>query len=247
MPGSLYKWSKNWRVCFKTPGGVDQDGWQYAFDFRKNIYHGERNVLKDYVRRRRWVRKCEVKTSSLWKEITQSRRIKSISMDQEPHDSIFLNEKKILLWAVDVDGFVLSALLSEASPLIIKWKHVPSEEIFFHDISIGVGLKIWGIDMNGFVFFRYGVDQKTNYCGENWTRIKFEELDDQDDVKFEQISVGNDTVWAVSKTNELYFRENISKLFPEGTSWVKIDDFIKYVTVNHKNEVIFFNHAHYLD
>ena len=132
----------------------------------------------------------------------------------------------------------MCTLLNESNPYAIKWRHVISEEILFQQISIGVGLKVWGIDTYGHVYLRYNVELKNNYCGEYWSRIKFEELNDNDTVKFEQISVGDGTVWAVSKANELYFRANISKMFPEGTAWIKVDNFIKYVTVNHKNEVL---------
>jgi tectonin beta-propeller repeat-containing protein 1 len=237
LPGTLFSWStKNWQICYKTPGGVDSDGWQYAFDFRKNIFHGERNPMTDYVRRRRWVRKCEVKMPSLWQEIPQTHRLKSISLDQESHHSLLLPEKTILIWATNFDGFVLSALVSETNASSIRWRHVISEEMF-QQVSIGVGLKIWGVDFNGNVHMRYGVDEKSAYCGQNWSRIKFEELNDDDETKFEMVSVGDGCVWAVSKLHELYFRENISKLFPEGTKWTKIDSFIKYVTCNHRNEV----------
>ena len=238
LPGTLYKWSsKNWQVCFKTPGGVDKDGWQYAFDFRNNIFHGERNTLTDYVRRRRWMRKCQIKTPSLWQEMSQAHQIKSISLDQEPHGSHLLPGKHILLWATNSDGFVFSALLNESCASIVKWRHVNSEEIF-QSVSIGVGLKIWAVDLNGNVHMRYGVGENNNFCGEYWSRIKFEELKDNDEVKFEHVSVGNGSVWAVSRLNELDFRENVSKLFPEGTKWTKVDDYIKFVTVNNKNEVI---------
>ena len=57
--------------------------------------------------------------------------------------------------------------------------------------------------------------------------------------KLNSFSVGNDTVWAISRNNELYFRENISKIFPEVTSWCLIDSYIKFVSVNQQNEVYF--------
>ncbi len=108
-----------------------------------------------------------------------------------------LPEKTILIWATNVDGFVLSSLVSENNASLIKWRHVISEEMF-HNVSIGVGLKIWGVDTNGNVHIRYGVDEKTAYCGQYWSRIKFEELRDDDEIKFEMVSVGNGSVWAVS-------------------------------------------------
>ena len=106
-----------------------------------------------------------------------------------------------MIWATNTDGFVLSALVSETNPSLIKWRHVVSEETF-QNVSIGVGLKIWGVDTNGNVHIRYGVDENSSYCGQHWSRIKFEELQDDDEIKFEMISAGNGTVWAVSSKNQ---------------------------------------------
>lgn len=32
LPSCDAKWTCGWQVDFLTPGGVDKDGWQYAFD-----------------------------------------------------------------------------------------------------------------------------------------------------------------------------------------------------------------------
>jgi hypothetical protein len=45
-------------VDYHTPGGVDREGWQYATDFPAT-YHGKIGFT-DYVRRRRWGRKCKL-------------------------------------------------------------------------------------------------------------------------------------------------------------------------------------------
>ncbi len=104
-------------------------------------------------------------------------------------------------------------------------------------ISIGVNYKIWSIDLNGNVYLRIGTSE-SNPLGTSWTIIKFNEIDlNEEKVKFKMISVGNDCVWAVSEREELFFRENVTKSFPEGTSWTKVESFIKYVTVNYQNEM----------
>lgn len=83
--------------------------------------------------------------------------------------------------------------------------------------------------------FRFGVDKRSNYCGTNWSLI--ENSPAEIDLRFKQVSVGNDTVWAISTTNVLYFRENVSRSFPQGTAWTRINASIKYVTVNCHNQV----------
>lgn len=51
-------------VDYNTPGGVDNDGWQYATDFPAP-YHGKK-IFTDCVRRRRWYRKAQVVTEGPW-------------------------------------------------------------------------------------------------------------------------------------------------------------------------------------
>lgn len=140
--------------------------------------------------------------------------------------------------ATDSDGFVLACILDELSLSSFKWTHLPSDEKFMN-ISIGVNYKIWAVDMNGNVYFRMGSNE-SNPTGNTWEIIKLSEIDNDKenlDIKFKMISVGNDCVWAISQKDELYFRENVTKYFPQGTSWTKIDNFIKFVTVNYRNEV----------
>ena len=60
-------------VDFHTPGGVDKEGWQYATDFPAT-YHGKIGFT-DYVRRRRWARKCRLSTSGPWKQLCSTKLV----------------------------------------------------------------------------------------------------------------------------------------------------------------------------
>ena len=96
LPSNLFSWSSGWQVDFSLLPGVDRDGWQYAFDFRDS-YHPVRNPLKDFVRRRRWTRKCRIKTFGLWQPpSSQIHRLTSISIDQEQHSTNIESDKFIL-------------------------------------------------------------------------------------------------------------------------------------------------------
>ena len=53
-----------------------------------------------------------------------------------------------------------------------------------------------------------------------------------------QVSAGSSTLWGISDDNSLYFREGVTNHYPEGTDWIKVSDFIQFVTVNTNNEVI---------
>ncbi len=234
LPSNLCKWHTDWLIDFSVLGGADKEGWQYAFDFPEP-YHAAKKIT-DYVRRRKWKRKYQIKMASLWREVNQKHRIVSLSLDQEPINSKLASEKNVIVWAVDSEGFVLFSLIRESFAANLKWQHVQSEDKFIY-VSIGVDLKIWAIDAYGRAHFRLGVNEK-NYVGTEWSLI-----DDGAkalEIKFKMLSVGYYTVWAVSQNNELYFRENVSKSLPEGTHWTKIDSWIKHVTVNDRNEVTSF-------
>lgn len=193
------------------------------------------------MRRRRWVRKCQIQTSALWKEARQTHKITSLAFDQE------LNNDQILLFATDSNGYMLNALIDVSAMALsaaaggdrIKWRHISSMEKF-EWVSIGLNLKVWAVDVEGNVYYRDGVDARSDYCGRDWTQVRVSDFDrmfSKIDLRFRMVSVGNECVWAISKTEDLYFRENVSKMLPQGTSWCRVDKRIKYVSVNGKNEV----------
>jgi len=54
LPSAQWRWHGGWEVTI-TPQ-TDQEGWEYAIEFTKP-FHSKGQVF-DYVRRRRWTRKC---------------------------------------------------------------------------------------------------------------------------------------------------------------------------------------------
>lgn len=82
-----------WILDFHTPGGVDRDGWQYATDFPSQ-YHGKKHFT-DYVRRRRWFRRCQLTTSGPWKELGNTKLV-DVSLHVCKIES--LNKNLILLF-----------------------------------------------------------------------------------------------------------------------------------------------------
>lgn len=205
---SLYTWITDWQVDFSTPGGVDKEGWQYAIDFPRT-YHPVRNNL-DFVRRRRWCRKCRIRQPSYWVEVFQSHNITSIAFDMEEAGSM-LPENCILVWATEADGHLLCALINKSTPSVCKWQYVPSETTF-KSITIGSNLRVYGVTSSGNCHFRYGVNCNSNYCGNSWSVLESPDLE----IKMKHLSAGNCTLWAISEDDSLYYRENICESFPEG-------------------------------
>lgn len=74
-------------------------------------------------------------------------------MDQEKETSQLLPAGTILTWATDSDGFIMAALIDKATPSVFRWHHISSSENF-KNISIGVGLRVFGISLSGNVYFR---------------------------------------------------------------------------------------------
>ena len=70
LPSLSWTWISDWIVDFSMIGGVDDEGWQYAIDFQGSFH--SKNVFTDLVRRRRWLRKCEIVTTGPWKELCRS-------------------------------------------------------------------------------------------------------------------------------------------------------------------------------
>lgn len=73
LPSLHWTWTTDWLIDYTTPGGVDNQGWQYATDFPAS-YHGKPKFT-DYVRRRRWARKCKLTTSGPWKTLGATKLI----------------------------------------------------------------------------------------------------------------------------------------------------------------------------
>jgi hypothetical protein len=77
---------------------VLRDGWQYATDFPAS-YHS-RQTFTDYVRRRRWSRRCRLETSGPWREIG-STKLLDISLQPWAEGS------QVSAWAVATNGEVV--------------------------------------------------------------------------------------------------------------------------------------------
>lgn len=95
-----WQWISDWLVDFHNPGGVDRDGWQYAVDFPAT-YHAKKQFT-DYVRRRRWYRKCRLTTTGPWQEVGNS-KIVDVTLQANSNEV----DCSVMVWAVAANGDVL--------------------------------------------------------------------------------------------------------------------------------------------
>lgn len=210
-----WQWISDWMVDFHTPGGVDRDGWQYAVDFPAS-YHGKKQFT-DYVRRRRWLRKCKLTTSGPWQEVGNS---KILDVCLRPMST---SDGDIMVWALAANGDVLVRKgVTLSTPNGCGWEHVVTENPFI-SISCGPDGKVWAVGKaNGQTYFRYGVTSEKP-TGECWQTVE-----NPPGVKFKQICAGEGGVWALDTTGKVAVRREITATFPEGSHW--------YMLVNVPND-----------
>ncbi|KAF7988805.1 hypothetical protein HCN44_007115 [Aphidius gifuensis] len=203
-----WRWLSDWIIDFHTPGGVDRDGWQYATDFPSQ-YHSKKQFT-DYVRRRRWFRKCLLTTSGPWKELGNTKII-DLSLYSSFDNGI---DGPIDVWAIAVNGEALYRHgVSESSPFGITWEHIPSDQPLI-SISCGPHGQVWAVGKNGTSYWRFGITQNKP-IGDLWTNVE-----PPSGAKLKQLSVGCNVVWAIDYNGKLYVRKEIQpKIFPEGTHW----------------------------
>lgn len=206
-----WQWVSEWLVDFHTPGGVDRDGWQYAVDFPAS-YHGKKQFT-DYVRRRRWFRRCKLTTSGPWQELG-SAKLLDVSIRTVRGSGGDGEEFRTIIWALGSNGdaFVRRGI-SDSAIAGTGWDHVSGECPFVSITCGGPDGKVWAIGKNGTAYFRCGMSTE-HPQGENW-----QPLTAPQGVLFKQISAGRAGVWAVDGTGKLAVRKEITGTFPEGSHW----------------------------
>lgn len=196
----------DWIIDFNTPGGVDRDGWQYAVDFPAS-YHAKKQFT-DYVRRRRWYRKCRLTTSGPWHEVGNTRII-DVCLQPQGDDA----EYPIKVWAIASNGdALLRSGVNQSSFAGIAWQHITSHHAL---LSIGASQTygIWAIGRNGSAYRRCHVTAD-NPLGEAWQTI-----DPPQGSMLKSISVGSAGIWAIDTRGQMVIRREITDAFPEGSHW----------------------------
>lgn len=208
-----WQFISDWLVDFHIPNGCDRDGWQYAVDFPMT-YHPKKQFT-DYVRRRRWYRKCRLNSRGPWQEVGQT-KIADVALQSLPDSS-----EQIIVWAISSAGDVLFRKnVTIATPAGNSWEHVPCD-VSLAGITCSSGdLKVWAVGKNGAVFYRLGIT-KEKPMGEKWKQIEA-----PSNVHFKQISAGAMGVWALDSTGRLAVRREISSAFPEGKHWQLIPNVV---------------------
>ncbi|XP_071962416.1 tectonin beta-propeller repeat-containing protein 1-like isoform X2 [Antedon mediterranea] len=224
-PSQHWNWITDWSVDFNISGGTDPEGWQYSRDF-KRTFHKEKN-WRDVVRRRRWVRKCQLVTTGPW-QVAGTLPLLDISLQPDIHEEWNMS---IALWAVAANGDVITRLgVTKQCPKGVSWQHIPTDQPF-QAITIGGRYQIWGLGRDGSAFYRNGVTQ-SNPVGSAWFHVRAPSV-----APLKHISGGAKSVFAIDSHMNLWYRLDITPTFPEGTKWIHVCQKVRKVSVGPKDQV----------
>nr|XP_033819420.1 tectonin beta-propeller repeat-containing protein 1 [Geotrypetes seraphini]XP_033819421.1 tectonin beta-propeller repeat-containing protein 1 [Geotrypetes seraphini] len=224
-PSPQWSWVSDWYIDFNAPGGTDREGWQYAADFPAS-YHGHK-TMKDFVRRRRWGRKCKTATSGPWLEVPPI-SLWDVSILPRAAES---GDSPVALWAISSKGDVLCRLgVTKRTPAGSSWLHVGTDQPFV-SVCVGADLQVWTIARDGSAFYRGSVSLQQP-AGDCWYHVPSPQKQ-----KLKQISVGQTSVFAVDENGNLWFRQGITPSYPQGSSWEHVSNNIRKVSVGPLDQV----------
>ena len=226
LPSSQWQWAdEQWTVETK-PNITDKDGWQYAVDFPRT-YRRECG-WNDYVRRRRWKRRCKLTTTGPWIQVTPQVRLRDVSIQSD------LLDGSIALWTVGTKGDVLYRHgVAEDCPQGSSWEHILTD-LPIVSISVGSKRRVWVIAENGTAYFRAGFGEN-KIIGSRWFHIS------ERPPHLYQVSAGKTSVWTREKDGTCWYRQNITDTYPEGTTWKSQKFRVTALSVGADNQVWMIN------
>uniref|UniRef100_H3D5S4 Tectonin beta-propeller repeat-containing protein 1 n=1 Tax=Tetraodon nigroviridis TaxID=99883 RepID=H3D5S4_TETNG len=224
-PSLQWTWVSDWAVDYSVSGGTDKEGWQYAADFPAS-YHGYK-TMKDFVRRRRWARKCKLTTTGPWKEVPPIALSDVSLLPCAAQSSV----EVVPLWAISNKGDVLCRLgVTSLTPAGSSWLHVGTDQPF-KSISVGAASQVWAIARDGSAFYRGSVSPQSP-AGDSWYHIPSPSRQ-----KLKQVSVGRTSVHVVDENENLWYRQGVTPGYPQGSSWEHISNNVRKVSVGPLDQV----------
>ncbi|KPJ16624.1 Tectonin beta-propeller repeat-containing protein [Papilio machaon] len=210
-----WHWVSEWMVDYNTPGGVDNEGWQYATDFPAP-YHGKK-IFTDCVRRRRWYRKAQINTEGPWVRAGNTGLLDI---------SIWTNGKDTSVWAVTVGGDAIYRTgVTPTTPTGAHWEHVNSPQALLA-ISTCNNI-VWTVGRKGELYYRQGVSEE-NPGGSDWKLIEAPKCGftygQKGSVGAKVISLTKTSAWVLLTNGTIAVRTGISKEQQDGKQWKFISD-----------------------
>ncbi|KAF3853366.1 hypothetical protein F7725_014054 [Dissostichus mawsoni] len=197
-------------------GGRTETAGSMRLIFQRRLYHGHK-TLKDFVRRRRWARKCKLTTTGPWQEVPPI----SLSDVTILPCAAQISVDVVPLWAISNKGDVLCRLgVSTQTPAGSSWLHVGTDQPF-KSISIGAASQVWAIAKDGSAFYRGSLVPHPLPAKQ----------------KLKQVSVGRTSVYTVDENGNLWYRQGVTPSYPQGSSWEHISNNVRKVSVGPLDQV----------
>uniref|UniRef100_A0A8B9HW92 Tectonin beta-propeller repeat-containing protein 1 n=1 Tax=Astyanax mexicanus TaxID=7994 RepID=A0A8B9HW92_ASTMX len=191
-------------------GGTDREGWQYAADFPAS-YHGHK-TLKDFVRRRRWARKCKLTTTGPWQEVPPIPLSDVTILPCGPKSTV----EQVPLWGISNKGDVLCRLGVTSLTPAVRYQYLKPQ-------SLSV-LNVCWVSINH--------PPLSVFTGDCWYHIP-----SPNRQKLKQVSVGRTSVYTVDENGNLWYRQGLTPSYPQGSSWEHISNNVRKVSVGPLDQV----------
>uniref|UniRef100_A0A9J7YG87 Tectonin beta-propeller repeat containing 1 n=1 Tax=Cyprinus carpio carpio TaxID=630221 RepID=A0A9J7YG87_CYPCA len=210
-PSPQWTWVSDWAVDYGVPGGTDKDGWQYAADFHVT-FHGYK-TMKDFVRCRRWDRKCKISLTGPWQkvppialtDVTVLPCLAQCSPEQVP------------VWAISEKGDVLCRLG--------VWAIARDGAVFYRG-------SVSAHNPAGETTHSVTIKKSISKNGECWYHIP-----SPPKQTLKQVSVGRTSVYAVDENSNLWYRQGLTPSYPQGSAWELISSNVCKVSVGPLDQV----------
>uniref|UniRef100_A0A8B9I0N9 Tectonin beta-propeller repeat-containing protein 1 n=1 Tax=Astyanax mexicanus TaxID=7994 RepID=A0A8B9I0N9_ASTMX len=189
-------------------GGTDREGWQYAADFPAS-YHGHK-TLKDFVRRRRWARKCKLTTTGPWQEVPPIPLSDVTILPCGPKSTV----EQVPLWGISNKGDVLCRLGVTSLTPAVRYHSV---------LNVVLLYQCW-VSINH--------PPLSVFTGDCWYHIP-----SPNRQKLKQVSVGRTSVYTVDENGNLWYRQGLTPSYPQGSSWEHISNNVRKVSVGPLDQV----------
>ncbi|XP_014778842.1 tectonin beta-propeller repeat-containing protein 1 [Octopus bimaculoides] len=243
LPSQYWEWEGDWSVDENFRGHLtDRGGWQYAANFPS--YWTQDIKWNSCVRKRKWIRFRRYTAVDCWAKIPD--------LTIESHKEAFIDIAvggfelpnqplgHLCVWAVTVDGqvFVRSGVTRDC-PEGKTWDHIGTNSQSIINISIGPTARVWSVTWDGTAYVRLGVSRDSVY-GTQWIEVSPPSAS----AKLMQVAVGKDTVWALSRDGQVWFRKGIRESDVEndlsavtGTIWVEMVGLMSVISVGPNDQV----------
>uniref|UniRef100_A0A8B9HVQ1 Tectonin beta-propeller repeat-containing protein 1 n=1 Tax=Astyanax mexicanus TaxID=7994 RepID=A0A8B9HVQ1_ASTMX len=199
-------------------GGTDREGWQYAADFPAS-YHGHK-TLKDFVRRRRWARKCKLTTTGPWQEVPPIPLSDVTILPCGPKSTV----EQVPLWGISNKGDVLCRLGVTSLTPAVRYHSVLNVVLLYAGAQVVVLLSQCWVSINH--------PPLSVFTGDCWYHIP-----SPNRQKLKQVSVGRTSVYTVDENGNLWYRQGLTPSYPQGSSWEHISNNVRKVSVGPLDQV----------